>query len=66
MKLHIQDKKGDTTYDLETEFDLAKTLFDEALANGKMAYVKTPTGNDQVFTLTPEYDTVLIPAQAGG
>ena len=66
MKLHIQDRTGDTEVDMETQWDLAEQLFAEALANGHMAYVKTEEGNAQIFELSPNYETVVIQPQVGG
>lgn len=52
MKIHFQNKTGDTAVDLETETDLAVQLFAEAIANGKMAYAITKeNGNHIIFEL---------------
>lgn len=70
MKLHIMDRTGDRVVDIETETDLAKTLFEEAIRNGKMAYAVTDSGNYVVteFESIPSIATKVIirPVYVGG
>lgn len=68
MKIHFLDKTGDTEVDADT--DLAKKLFEEAIANGKLAYAVTPSENIFVrdFDSIPDnaVKVVVTPRQVGG
>lgn len=65
--LHIIDFTGDTEVDLDTDIDLAKRLFEEAIANGKVAYMDK--NNERVITreFDPEADQITVrPVYVGG
>lgn len=69
--LHIQDGSGDTKVDLDTQVDLAKELFTQAILNGKMAYAYYDGEEDPIFVRTfEELETatkvVVTPRQVGG
>lgn len=70
MKIHFMDRTGDTVVDTDVDIDLAKKLFEEAIANGKLAYAVT--GSENVFIR--DFDSipgntvkvVVTPRQVGG
>lgn len=68
MKIHFLDKTGDT--EVEADTDLAKRLFEEAIANGKLAYAVTQDENIFVhdFDSIPgnAIKVVVTPRQVGG
>lgn len=69
--MHIQDSTGDTQVDLDTDVDVAKELFTEAIANGKMAYAYYESEKDPVFVrdfdeLETATKVVVTPRQVGG
>ena len=71
MKLHIQDKSGDTEVVVDENTELATQLFKEAMESGKMAYAEIGGVNTQIFDLNEaieqDADRVLvIPHYVGG
>lgn len=70
MLMKIMDRTGDTEVDTAIDVDLAKSLFEEAMRSGKMAYAKRPSGkNVQVLTWEEaviEEEIVLAPMHVGG
>ncbi len=70
MKIHFMDRTGDTVVDTDVDIDLAKKLFEEAIANGKLAYAVTEDENVFVrdFDSIPDnaVKVVVTPRQVGG
>ncbi len=70
MKIHFMDRTGDTVVDIDADIDLAKKLFEEAIANGKLAYAVMDNENVFVrnFDLIPgnAVKVVVTPRQVGG
>lgn len=69
--LHIQDRTGDTQYDLDTEKDLAVEFFQKAIDNGSLAYAyyegeKTAVAIREVAELDTALKVVVTPRQVGG
>ena len=66
--LHVQDKSGDTQYNLDT--DEAKSVFVKAMLAGSMAFMVTDDGNEQIFELPEKTkrvkSVIVIPQYVGG
>lgn len=69
MRPYGHEHAGDQAVDLETDVDLARTLFEEAIANGMMAYVQKEKDGPREATRTFDphaHNIVMRPQMVGG